>query len=40
VTQTDLEQDFISRHIVDNLLDFEPVNEGYVKFGLKLNITI
>jgi hypothetical protein len=31
-----LEEDFVSRHIMDNLLDFEPVNERICKMRVKL----
>jgi len=36
VTHTNLEQDFVSRHIVDNLLDFEHVNERICKIRVKI----
>jgi hypothetical protein len=31
---------YISRHTMDNLLDFEPASENFVKLRLNLNITI
>ena len=40
VTNTISNRIFINRHIMDSLLDFGPVNEGIVKLGLNLHITI